>query len=77
MAEGTRLKDLNDHMVSLEEKMQKFTGDYQGRVKELTQQINEIKGVEQQHYEFLQSEAIKRHEELLKLLAYQNINPTL
>ncbi len=86
MAEGTRLKDLGEHMSLLENKMQKLTVDYQGKVKELAEQISEIRAVEQRHYEALQAEAAKRHEvanrdnsarheELLRLIATQSQVP--
>uniref|UniRef100_A0A6V7QWD8 Uncharacterized protein n=1 Tax=Ananas comosus var. bracteatus TaxID=296719 RepID=A0A6V7QWD8_ANACO len=80
MAEGTRLRDLSEHLATLEGKLQKLTTDYQGKVRELSNQILEVKDVGQKHYEDLQAEATKRHdmvlrdntirhEELLKLLS--------
>ncbi len=42
MAEGTRLRDLNEHMIALEAKMQSLTTEYQNRVVELTSQIKEV-----------------------------------
>ncbi|XP_020082221.1 uncharacterized protein LOC109705849 [Ananas comosus] len=80
MAEGTRLRDLSEHLATLEGKLQKLTTDYQGKVRELSSQILEVKEVGQKHYEDLQAEATKRHdmvlrdnttrhEELLKLLS--------
>ncbi len=82
MAEGTRLKDLSEHVSTLELKMHKLATDYQDRVKELTTKIREVSEVGQRHYETLQAEAImrhelvlkdsaSRHEELLRLLASQ------
>nr|CAD1834919.1 unnamed protein product [Ananas comosus var. bracteatus] len=80
MAEGTRLRDLSEHLATLEGKLQKLTSDYQGKMRELSNQILEVKDMEQKHYEALQAEATKRHdmvlrdntirhEELLKLLS--------
>ncbi len=68
MAEGTRLKDLNEHMNALESKMQTLTVEYQSRVLELTNQIKEVSNVEQKHYESILKDSTKRHEELLLLL---------
>lgn len=82
MAEGTRLKDLSEHITVLEGRMQKLTTKYHSKVNELANQITEVKEVEQRHYEGLQREATaryesilkdnaSRHEELLNLLANQ------
>ncbi len=71
MAEGTRLRDLNEHMLALESKVQSFTTEYQGRVMELTSQIKEVSDIEQKHYETIKDNATK-HEELLMLLATRN-----
>ncbi len=72
MAEGTRLKDLNEHMLTLESRMHKLTTEYQERIVELTAQIKEVSDIEQKHYESMQAEAMRRHEELLKILAVHN-----
>lgn len=85
MAEGTRLRDINDHLTTLESRVQQLTMEYQGKVKELSSQIHEIREVGQRQYEALQAEATKkhemvvlidnsnRHEELFKLLSQQNL----
>lgn len=72
IVEGTRLKDFSDHMTSLEERMQKL---YQGKLWALTNHITKVKEAEQKHYEALQLEATRRHEELLKLLTSQHSPP--
>ncbi len=66
MAEGTRLKDLNEHMAILETKLQKLTLEYQDRVKELAAQIKEVSEVEQTHFTASQAEASRMHEFMLK-----------
>ncbi len=66
MAEGTRLKDRHEHMLTLESRMHKLTTDYQDRVVELTAQIKEVSDIKQKHYESLQVEAVRRHELILK-----------
>ncbi len=66
MAEGTRLKDLNEHITALESKVQGLSVDYQDKVTELTTQIKEVSEVEQLHFESLQMEATKRHELMLR-----------
>ncbi len=66
MAEGTRLKDMNEHITTLETRVQKLTMDYQDKVGELATQIKEVSEVEQLHFEALQIEATKRHELMLK-----------
>lgn len=66
MAEGMRLKYLSEHINSLERRMQKLTSDYQERIKELTDQVTEVREVDQRHYESLQLEATKRHESVLR-----------
>ncbi len=73
MAEGTRLKDLNEHMLSLESKMQSLTSEYQGRVSDLANQIKEVREVEQKHYETILKDSASRHEELLMLLTTRNV----
>ncbi len=83
MAEGTRLRDLNEHMTMLESKLQRLTTEYQDRVRELGNQINEVSITGQKQYEAIQVEATKRHEsvlqdnankheELMKLLTLQS-----
>ncbi len=72
MAEGTRLKDLNDHMITMEARMHKLTTEYHEKVGELSAQIKEVSEIEQRHYESMQAEAMRRHEELLKLLTAHN-----
>ncbi len=59
-------------MLLLESRMHKLTTEYQERVVELTAQIREVSEVEQKHYDTMQTEAMHRHEELLKLLSAQN-----
>lgn len=43
MAEGTELRDLREHTTTLEERMQILTTEYQGRVKEVANQIIEVR----------------------------------
>ncbi len=66
MAEGTRLRDLNEHMLTLESRMHNLTTEYQDRVVELAAQIKEVSETEQKHYENMQTEAMRRHELILK-----------
>lgn len=60
------MRDLSEHLATLEGKLQKLTSEYQGKVRELSNQILEVKEVEQKHYEALQAEASKRHDLILK-----------
>nr|CAD1827610.1 unnamed protein product [Ananas comosus var. bracteatus] len=66
MVEGTRLRDLSEHIITLKDKMQKLTSDYQGKVKELVAQINDVKETEQKHFMAVQKEATQRHELVLQ-----------
>ncbi len=66
MAEGTRLRDLNEHMLTLESRMHILTTEHQERIVELTAQIKEVSDTEQKHYESLQVEAVRTHELMLK-----------
>ncbi len=77
MAEGTRLREMSEHIAALEEKLQHLTSNCGKQIEEsiqqytadnnkqmgiLVQQINEIKHEGRQRYESLQIEATKRHE---------------
>lgn len=74
MAEGTRLREMNEHLHALEERMQQFTIEYSDKVEEmlhqlnsnysknmgtLAQQLDEIQQNGQQRYEALQHEAAR------------------
>ncbi|XP_020092846.1 uncharacterized protein LOC109713256 [Ananas comosus] len=75
MAEGTRLRDISDHIHSLEEKYQKLGTEHQVHIEALTHQLAEVRDTGQKQFELLQAEAARRHEELLKLISAQP--PTL
>lgn len=60
MAEGTWLRDLSEHLATLEGKVHKLTTEYQGKLRELSSQMNEIKELEQKHYEMLQTKMIRK-----------------
>lgn len=62
MAEGTRLRDLSDHIMNLEERFQQLSSDCHQRIGGLTTQLAEVRDVGQKHYESLQIEATTRHE---------------
>lgn len=79
MAKGTRLKDLSEHIIVLESKMQKLSVEYQEKVLELTKQIAEVSEVEQKHNELLQVEATRQHEAILheSTLRHEELLPLL
>ncbi len=77
MAEGTRLRDMSEHITLLEEKLQHITHECDARIEErmqqytldcnkqigaLAQQIDEIQHEGQQRYESIQIEPARRHE---------------
>lgn len=79
MAEGTRLKDLNEHIHHLDERLRQLTSECDNRMEErlhlfseecnkqigdLARQIEEIQYEGQHRYESLQSEATRRHENI-------------
>nr|CAD1843416.1 unnamed protein product [Ananas comosus var. bracteatus] len=81
MAEGTRLKEINDHVHAIEkrvqsvtlecndkmdEKLQQFNLDCLKKFGVLAQQLDELQQESQQRYEALQIEAAKRHEVMLQ-----------
>lgn len=76
MAEGTRLKEINDHVHAIEkqvqsitlecndkmdEKLQQFNLDCSKKFGVLAQQLDEIQQESQQRYEALQIDAARRH----------------
>lgn len=81
MAKGTRLREINEHVHAIEERMQRLTTECNEKVEEklqqfnvdftkkmgiLAQQLDEILHESQQRYEALQIEAAKRHETMLQ-----------
>nr|CAD1833683.1 unnamed protein product [Ananas comosus var. bracteatus] len=74
MAEGTRFKLLDEHVHTLELKLQEMAVGNDRRFEELNQRIGAMQAEEQNHYEFLRREAAtstKRWEQLMDLLANQ------
>ncbi len=87
MAEGTRLKDLNEHIKVIEEKMQTLTADcnqvwenkfqqfeteYNRRLGVVVQQLDEMQREGQQRFEAQQIESTRRHEQPIKLFNSQS-----
>lgn len=79
MAEGTRLKDLNEHIHHMDERLRQLTSECNNRVEErlqmfseecnkqigdLARQIEEIQYKGQHRYESLQNKATMRHESM-------------
>ncbi len=87
MAEGTRLKDLNEHLKMVEERVQNLTTDcnqmfetkfqqfeleYNRKLGVMVQQLDDMQKEGQQRYEAQKMEAVRRHEHLLKLFSTQS-----
>ncbi len=86
MAEGTRLRDVSEHLKIVEEKVQTLTSEcnqmldskfqqfeleYNRKLGLLVQQLDEIQKEGHQRHEAQQIEATRRHEQLLKLFSNQ------
>ncbi len=87
MAEGTRLKGLNEHLKVVEERVQNLTLDcnqvleskfhqfeleYNRKLGIVAQQLDDMQKEGQQRYEAQQMEAVRRHEQLLKMFSNQS-----
>lgn len=66
MAEGTRLKDLSEHINSIEERLQQLTSDcnniFEERLQQLTLECNKQIGILAQQLEEIQHEGQQRSE---------------
>ncbi len=87
MTEGTRLRDLSDHLKVVEEKVQaltlgcnqileskfqQFEADNNKKLGVMVQQLDNMQKEAQQRFEAQQIESIKRHDQLLKMFNSQS-----
>nr|CAD1820456.1 unnamed protein product [Ananas comosus var. bracteatus] len=81
MAEGTRMREMNEHLHALEERMQQIAVENSEKVDEKLQQFSmdysKKISVLAQQLDDMQQESARRHEQLLRLFVNQPQPPTL
>lgn len=71
MADGTRLKVLDEHVHSLEQQLQELTNGTSKKFEELSHKVDMIQAEEYSHFEALRRDSantVKKIEQLMELM---------